>query len=85
MQKYDNIVKCFDERGFKISNDSFDTDSIGCTWINATKDDIDLVVIVDADEYVFRAYDNIGDFEDIATRKTENGILNQIRLYVSNL
>lgn len=85
MKKYDVIVKWFEERGVKISDDSFDTDGIGCTWINATKDDLDLVVIVDADEYVFRAYDNIGDFEDIATRKTENGILNQIRKYVTNI
>lgn len=85
MKKYDAIVKCFEERGFYVSLDNFDTDDYECTWINATKGDIDLVVIVDDEEYLFRAYDNVSDFEDIATRKTERGILNQIRLYLSNL
>ena len=84
MQKYDKIVKWFEERGFNLSVDCFDTDGEECTWVTASKADIELVVII-ADEYLFRAYDNVGDFEDIATRKTENSILNQIRLYVSNL
>lgn len=90
MKKYDAIIKFFNDRNFYVCCDCYYTACIDTVWINATTSKLDLVVIVDADEYLLRAYhtpdcDGFIDYDDIVRRKTQSGILFQIEKYLHNL
>ena len=93
MKKYDAIIKFFKDRNFNVCYDCYDTDGVETVWINATTSKLDLVVIVDADEYLLRDYHTLDcggfidfiDYDDIITRKTQSGILFQIERYIHNI